>query len=181
MATLMRSSNPALNEKAFKGQVTFGEAMTLQGTVNKTGFLLLCVVAAAAWTWGLAHSPAPEAAVPWMMGGIFGGLIVALPSFILLFIARFHLGRSFSVTPQARKLVTTGLYLKIRNPMYVFSFLLVFGFLLALQKPYLLLLLLVLLPIQIMRAHQEARVLEQKFGDAYRRYKARVPRYFAGN
>ena len=78
MATLMRSSNPALNEKAFKGQVTFGEAMTLQGTVNKTGFLLLCVVAAAAWTWGLAHSPAPEAAVPWMMGGIFGGLIVAL-------------------------------------------------------------------------------------------------------
>ena len=55
MATLMRSSNPALNEKAFKGQVTFGEAMTLQGTVNKTGFLLLCVVAAAAWTWGQSH------------------------------------------------------------------------------------------------------------------------------
>src|SRR5438132_5493203 len=65
MATLMRSSNPALNEKAFKGQVTFGEAMTLQGTVNKTGFLLLCVATTAAWTWGLAHSPAPEAAVPW--------------------------------------------------------------------------------------------------------------------
>ncbi len=78
MATLMRSSNPALNEKAFRGQVTFGEAMTLQGTVNKTGFLLLCVVATAAWTWGLSHSPAPEAAVPWMIGGIFGGFIVAL-------------------------------------------------------------------------------------------------------
>jgi len=78
MATLMRSSNPALNEKAFKGQVTFGEAMTLQGTVNKTGFLLLCVATAAAWTWGLSHSPAPEAAVPWMIGGIFGGFIVAL-------------------------------------------------------------------------------------------------------
>src|SRR5256886_390453 len=78
MATLMRSSNPALNEKAFKGQVTFGEAMTLQGTVNKTGFLLLCVATTAAWTWGLSHSPAPEAAVPWMIGGIFGGFIVAL-------------------------------------------------------------------------------------------------------
>jgi len=37
MATLMRSSNPALNEKAFKGQVTFGEAMTLQGTVQQDG------------------------------------------------------------------------------------------------------------------------------------------------
>jgi len=51
MANLMRTSNPALNEKAFKGQVAFGEAMTLQGTVNKTGLLLLCVVATAAWTW----------------------------------------------------------------------------------------------------------------------------------
>jgi len=37
MANLMRTSNPALNEKAFKGQVAFGEAMTLQGTLNKTG------------------------------------------------------------------------------------------------------------------------------------------------
>src|SRR5260370_1394031 len=41
MANLMRTSNPALNEKAFKGQVAYGEAMTLQGTVNKTGLLLL--------------------------------------------------------------------------------------------------------------------------------------------
>ncbi len=78
MANLMRTSNPALNEKAFKGQVAFGEAMTLQGTVNKTGLLLLCVVATAAWTWGLSHSETPEAAVPWMVGGIFGGFVVAL-------------------------------------------------------------------------------------------------------
>ena len=62
MANLMRTSNPALNEKAFKGQVAFGEAMTLQGTVNKTGLLLLFVVATAAWTWGLSHSPVPGAA-----------------------------------------------------------------------------------------------------------------------
>jgi len=78
MANFMRTSNPALNEKAFKGQVAIGEAMTLQGTVNKTGFLLLCVVAAAAWTWGLSHSNAPEAAIPWMTGGILGGFVVAL-------------------------------------------------------------------------------------------------------
>jgi uncharacterized YccA/Bax inhibitor family protein len=78
MPMLMRTSNPALNEKAFKGQVAFGEAMTLQGTVNKTGVLLLCVVATAAWTWGLSHSNQPEAALPWMIGGVVGGLVVAL-------------------------------------------------------------------------------------------------------
>lgn len=78
MASLMRTSNPALNEKAFKGQVAFGDAMTLQGTVNKTGLLLLCVVATAAWTWGLSHSNTPEAAIPWMIGGLLGGFIVAL-------------------------------------------------------------------------------------------------------
>jgi uncharacterized YccA/Bax inhibitor family protein len=78
MANLMRTSNPALNEKAFKGQVVIGEAMTLQGTVNKTGLLLLCVVATSAWTWGMAHSETPEAAMPWMIGGMIGGLIVAL-------------------------------------------------------------------------------------------------------
>jgi uncharacterized YccA/Bax inhibitor family protein len=78
MANILRTSNPALNEKAFKGQVAVGEAMTLQGTVNKTGLLLLCVVATAAWTWGLSHSNTPSAAVPWMMGGLIGGFIVAL-------------------------------------------------------------------------------------------------------
>ena len=78
MANLMRTSNPALNEKAFKGQVAFGDAMTLQGTVNKTGLLLLCVVATAAWTWGMSHSETPEAALPWMLGGLVGGFIVAL-------------------------------------------------------------------------------------------------------
>ena len=29
-----------------------GETMTIQGTVNKTGLLLLFVVVTAAWTWG---------------------------------------------------------------------------------------------------------------------------------
>lgn len=78
MANPFRTSNPALNEKAFQGQVALGNAMTLQGTVNKTGLLLLCVVATSAWTWGLSHSPTPEAAIPWMMGGLVGGLIAAV-------------------------------------------------------------------------------------------------------
>jgi uncharacterized YccA/Bax inhibitor family protein len=78
MTNPFRTSNPALNEKAFQGQIATGEVMTVQGTVNKTGLLLLCVVATAAWTWGVAHGPVPGEALPWMMGGLVGGLIVAL-------------------------------------------------------------------------------------------------------
>jgi uncharacterized YccA/Bax inhibitor family protein len=78
MADLLRSTNPVLKERAFAGAIPTGETMTIQGTVNKTGLLLLFVVATAAWTWGLAHSETPEAAYPWMMGGLVGGLVVAL-------------------------------------------------------------------------------------------------------
>jgi uncharacterized YccA/Bax inhibitor family protein len=79
MADPIRTANPALNSKIFEGhQAIAGQAMTLQGTVNKTGILLLCVVVSAAWTWSLARSESPQAATPWMLGGVFGGLIVAL-------------------------------------------------------------------------------------------------------
>jgi len=48
MAELFRSNNPVLKEKVFAGQITAGETMTIQGTVNKTGLLLFLVVIAAA-------------------------------------------------------------------------------------------------------------------------------------
>ena len=99
------------------------------------------------------------------------GLIIAIPAAIMLFVARIQLGNSFAVTPQARELVTHGIYSKIRNPIYVFSAILVLGFLISLQIRYPFAFLIILLPIQIVRAHQEAKVLEQKFGDAYREYR----------
>jgi uncharacterized YccA/Bax inhibitor family protein len=78
MADIFRSNNPVLKESAFSGQIATGQSMTIQGTVNKTGVLLLCVVVAAAYTWGLSHSDTPEAAYPWMIGGAIGGLVMAL-------------------------------------------------------------------------------------------------------
>jgi uncharacterized YccA/Bax inhibitor family protein len=78
MADLLRSTNPVLKESAFAGAIPTGETMTIQGTVNKTGLLLLFVVATAAWTWGLAHSETPDAANYWMFGGAIGGFVVAL-------------------------------------------------------------------------------------------------------
>jgi protein-S-isoprenylcysteine O-methyltransferase Ste14 len=101
----------------------------------------------------------------------WAGLCIALPAAVLLFTARWQLGRSFSVTPQARELVTQGVYSRIRNPIYVFSALLLAGVLIALQYRYALLLLVVVIPVQIFRAHQEAKVLEARFGEQYRKYR----------
>ena len=101
----------------------------------------------------------------------WAGLCIAVPSAVLFFTARWQLGGSFSVIPQARALVTQGVYSKIRNPIYVFSALVLLGVLIALQHHYAFLLLAVVIPIQIFRAHQEAKVLEARFGDDYRKYR----------
>jgi uncharacterized YccA/Bax inhibitor family protein len=76
----MRTSNPALNANAFQAEgVAVGEAMTLQGTVNKTGVLLICVIATAAWTWNIyTHSQNPSAVLPLLAVGGIGGFIFAL-------------------------------------------------------------------------------------------------------
>jgi len=99
------------------------------------------------------------------------GLCIAIPAAVLLFVARWQLGTSFSVTPQARALVTHGVYSKIRNPIYVFSGLTLLGVLIALNSPYAFLLLAVVIPVQVIRAHQETNVLEARFGDEYRQYR----------
>ena len=84
---LMKTSNPALGENTFRGlsSAQYGGVidestrMTLSGTINKTGILLLCVVATAAWTWRLFLQSRNFADVePLMLVGVFGGLIVAM-------------------------------------------------------------------------------------------------------
>jgi protein-S-isoprenylcysteine O-methyltransferase Ste14 len=88
--------------------------------------------------------------------------------------ARFQLGRSFAIKPEARQLVTRGLYSKIRNPIYVFGALLISGVVLLLHRPRLWLLVIAVVIMQIVRAHQEARILETAFGESYREYRRKT-------
>lgn len=90
---------------------------------------------------------------------------------VLWSLARWQLGASFSVGAEAHALVTTGLYAKVRNPIYVFgtsAFLLV---LLALQGWGALVIWAVLVPVQVVRARREERVLAEAFGDEYASYR----------
>ena len=75
----MRTGNPALNEKTFQQfhVPDTSVTMTLDGTVLKTGILLLLVVVAAAFSWGELAGGAPLA-IPFLLGGLIGGLVFAL-------------------------------------------------------------------------------------------------------
>jgi protein-S-isoprenylcysteine O-methyltransferase Ste14 len=108
--------------------------------------------------------------LPWTTPRI-AGLAIAIPCFLLLVLARIQLGRAFSVHATASTLVTTGLYSRIRNPIYVFGGLAIAGFMMWANQPRLLLLFVVLIPMQLWRSRVEARVLTEKFGAQYLEYK----------
>lgn len=79
----MRTANPALNPETFS-RVGYSydrsDAMTIQGTVNKTGLLLILALITAFWVWNMFFSSSGNPAVitPWTMIGAIGGLITAL-------------------------------------------------------------------------------------------------------
>jgi protein-S-isoprenylcysteine O-methyltransferase Ste14 len=75
-------------------------------------------------------------------------------------------------------LVTDGIFGRLRNPMYVGLAFLVSGLGIAFASDWTLVMLVVAaLVIHFGVVKREERYLEAKFGDAYRQYKARVPRY----
>jgi protein-S-isoprenylcysteine O-methyltransferase Ste14 len=102
------------------------------------------------------------------------GLGVVAVGLVLLTTARIQLGNSFSIRPEARELVTGGLYRRVRHPVYVFGTLTITGLLLYLNVLPALLVILVVIPIQFVRARAEERVLEEHFGQQYRDYRAQT-------
>jgi protein-S-isoprenylcysteine O-methyltransferase Ste14 len=112
------------------------------------------------------YPPAAWTAMP------IAGLCLLGVGFVLWTVARFQLGSSFAVTAQARQLVTRGIYSKIRNPIYVFGSCVIAGGLLLFGRPIWSLIFAVIIPLQIWRAGKESGVLEAKFGEEYRKYRA---------
>lgn len=82
----MRSSNPVLQDKAFRDLPATGERMSMNGTIARTGLLLVLALITGGWTWhhfvevaqqgGL---PAGMAAIsPYLWGGLIVGFVLAL-------------------------------------------------------------------------------------------------------
>lgn len=133
---------------------------------SKTVALILLLVGLLA-TWLVGHTG------PWQPFQV-AGLGIMVPTFFLWALARLQLGEAFSVEARATRLVTHGLYSKIRNPVYVFGGLFIVGLLVYMGRPLFFLVLLIIVPLQVTRVRNESRVLEAAFGDEYRAYKART-------
>ncbi|HER08374.1 MAG TPA: Bax inhibitor-1/YccA family protein [Bacteroides sp.] len=77
----MRSSNPAMTGRIFE-QVGRPAAdagvMTIRGTLNKVGLMLLLVIAAAAYAWNQVTAVNPGNMGLYAIGGAIGGFITAL-------------------------------------------------------------------------------------------------------
>ena len=97
---------------------------------------------------------------------IFGGFMLLASAWRLLYAAQ-----------RAHRLATGGLYARIRHPQYVGFVLIMFGFLL--QWPTLITL--VMFPILVLMyaalAKREEAEMARQFGDEYRQYAAKTPRF----
>jgi uncharacterized YccA/Bax inhibitor family protein len=87
----MRTGNPTLNDKTFENFGVYrqgqtidrpaADSMTINGTAQKTMFLLLLAMGTACFTWSKTFSAVEAnsaAAMPWAFGGAIVGLITAL-------------------------------------------------------------------------------------------------------
>ena len=103
------------------------------------------------------------------------GLAIFAPSFICSFLSRWELAgyAAFTVFPvEPRKLVKTGPYKYLTHPIYIFSSLNMFGYLLMVQSEYgLLALIFGGIPLQLWRARKEEELLQKRFAFQYTSYK----------
>jgi protein-S-isoprenylcysteine O-methyltransferase Ste14 len=128
-------------------------------------FLVVAVLTLTIGAFGVFETPI---ATWWL------GLVLCLVFTPPWFLARKQLGEAFSVRADARKLVTGGMYSKIRHPVYVFGGVAWVGALLPMLGWQAFVIGLIILVVEIARARREERVLAETFGQEYEDYKRRT-------
>jgi protein-S-isoprenylcysteine O-methyltransferase Ste14 len=147
--------------------------MSTEGERKRLQFVTILVAAAllVAILWNAYHRW--QTGVNWDPVTI-AGLVLTVVAGTLLLTARIQLGNAVSFGAEANKLITTGIYSKVRNPVYVFGILTIAGIALYLHSWPIFAVLVIVAPLQFVRARKEARVLEAAFGDEYRAYRAKT-------
>lgn len=119
--------------------------------------------------------PNMELPIHWRITGcclIFAGNILAF--YILT-----HLGRSFSILPESRKLVTSGPYKIVRHPLYVAEAISALGQMILFFSAGAVGLVILQTLLQLVRIHYEERVLTKNLPE-YKAYSKRTARLIPG-
>jgi len=101
--------------------------------------------------------------------------IGSLGSFLVL----WRLGKSFSIMPEARRLVTSGPYAHARHPLYAVEMITIMGTALQFAPPWSWVIALIVLAMLWIRSHFEEQVLAESFPE-YVAYRARTKRFIPG-
>ena len=88
---IFNSSNPTLSEKIFSKSLEEQSVgtMTVRGSMQKFGFLMLLVVAGAAYTWKLYYSFAVPTMMTFLIVGMIGGMICAFTTIFVPKLAKY--------------------------------------------------------------------------------------------
>lgn len=96
------------------------------------------------------------------------GVAITILSFVLWITARIQLGNAFSIAPKSKFLVKSGLYSKLRHPVYYFSITAVTGLVIFTWQIVWLIPLIALVVLEIVRIRKEEALLTASFGSEYK-------------
>jgi protein-S-isoprenylcysteine O-methyltransferase Ste14 len=121
---------------------------------------------------GILQLPVAHLSLPMQ---IFAAVLIGLGSLgSLLVLSR--LGRSFSIMPEARKLVTGGPYSVVRHPLYTVEIVTIIGTAMQFQAPWSWVIALAVVALLWIRSHYEEQVLARAYPE-YGEYRARTSRF----
>ena len=104
----------------------------------------------------------------------FSGYLFLLAGLVIRIWCSFYIG-----SRKSKELIDKGPYSICRHPLYIGSFLLAVGAGLCFENLLILLLVpAIIIPVHIITARIEEVRLESKFGEQYRTYKQKVPRFW---
>lgn len=110
-----------------------------------------------------------DGAVAWLGWG------VGVAGVLLWIAAMGALGKSLAVLPGSDRLVAGGVYKYLRHPIYVGIFFTLLGIFIACGSRFgLVYLVVVVLPLNLVRARLEENALQEKFGESYADYKSKT-------
>ncbi|MGB5080120.1 MAG: isoprenylcysteine carboxylmethyltransferase family protein [Burkholderiales bacterium] len=106
-------------------------------------------------------------------------LVLVLGGNYFCLVALLKLGRSLSIMPEARRLVTDGPYRYVRHPLYLAEAIVLAGIFLQFRSPPVALIVIAVLGFQLLRMHYEEGVLRTAFPE-YADYARRTARLIPG-